>query len=500
MNKLHFWEIQSRERLAIILCSILFGAAAFFLYTQNHHTPYHWHPDEPSKIRQIKDGGQQNFRHPKLMIQLARFTKFITGARTKQERVEAGRMAVAFSAVLVVVFLAIYGWECAGWYGYFLTGVYVTLVPPLFEAASYFKEDPVLMMGLSAWLLCAVWYMKEQNTKTAILLGIATALTCSGKHVGVISVIFSIIIVLFYARLNKQQRTLHLSIIAGITAILYALINFEILLTPSRGLYDLGFELKQVTKGHHGITRGATWIQYLNMLVIELGWPLVITSIIAAVLRIRTITRETLPLLLPLFIAIAWFLMLSLGKSSSTRYMIPVITLVAVFVGVQLGSLLAAKGKLYQRVLVLILAFIVATPMIQRLLEYDTKHRYDKRAVLKGFVDKLPTDTRIRADSYTGLLPFDKTGRHGRDYYFSLKNGESPDDLLAEGYTHLAISSGNYERYLEGDFVGKNNEAKYKRKAAYTYVLKHGKPIWSYIHESNNVGYTLYLYDLKAFY
>jgi dolichyl-phosphate-mannose--protein O-mannosyl transferase len=215
----------------IVLVALVYGIAAFLLYTWNHTFPLGYHPDEESKVRQVL-AGEYNFHHPMLLLSGVRTALVLAGnPENPQVVVEWGRTISALYTAIAIGFLVLLA---GGWLGPWVAiaaGAFLVTNHQLFELSHYFKEDPAVLLGISATFLAIFWFGEKPTAWRATLLGVATGLAGSGKYVGFLVLPF----VLMAIVLERQRLSLRASLPfwAGGLVTIVVLANIPVFLNPA---------------------------------------------------------------------------------------------------------------------------------------------------------------------------------------------------------------------------------------------------------------------------
>ncbi len=164
------------------------------LFTWKNDFPYYYHVDEPLEALLVLEGAT-HFHHPLLM---GNFTDLVSRVfqvpRTPQPIVETGRWCMAVFGAMAVVAFAWLAFRYGGLLAAVAVGLLVALNPLLIEVTHYYKEDPALLMGLALSFLAMAYFWERPSWKTILFLGGANALAFSGKYIGIVAVILSVIL------------------------------------------------------------------------------------------------------------------------------------------------------------------------------------------------------------------------------------------------------------------------------------------------------------------
>ena len=189
-----------RRRPVSIACALLvslaLAALSLFLFTRHNDFPTNYHPDEWSKVEQLRSPTHaRNLNHPLLMIESADLVRQAWHVPVKDgfQVAVAGRWASAILASVGVVALCLAGFAAHGWVGLAIVGPAVALCPPLLVYAHYLKEDATLIGGLAVTVLGARLVVSSRRAiaqlPATIVLGVGCAMAASGKYVGVAALV-----------------------------------------------------------------------------------------------------------------------------------------------------------------------------------------------------------------------------------------------------------------------------------------------------------------------
>lgn len=436
--------------LDFVLAAI-FAALTLFLTTQSNRFPSTYHPDEPSKARQVL-GGEYNFHHPMLLLTTTQGLRALTGAPLEQEAVTiAGRRASALFTACAVFCLVLVAASLGGSLAAAGAGALLAINHELFELAHYFKEDPALLLGISAFFLALLAYDRAPTGGRALALGAALGLAISGKYIGAFALPFAAIL-LWQRRDTLGLARASLLALAGLVAVL-GLVNLPIFLHPA--LFADGFtrEVDFVVAGHKGITRsvphGVYWKIFIDA-VMPVRWLPVVGLLLvlyyAGLWRRRAeITRaEWLLAAFP----IAFAVLLSFSPKTHHRYFLPdsaILLTLATIGAARLPQWISLPRRLaHLPAALLVLAIAVQTPTF---LDYYLGFRYDGRTALADYVRAhIPAGTVIVQDKRVDLdalgLPYQFRGK-----LFAADEGPL-DKLRAQGVEYIAVAEGDYGRFF----------------------------------------------------
>ena len=469
--------------------AFFFAAMALLLTTQANRFPSTYHPDEPSKARQVLDG-DYNFHHPMLLLSTTKLIMALTRTPAEQDAVTiAGRWASALftsAAICCLVLLAaLLGGPLAG----FGAGCLLVVNHELFELAHYFKEDPAMLLGVSAFFLALVCYDRTPSPARALAMGAALGLAISGKYLG--AVIAPLAFVLIALRRDKLRALPATALcIVGMLAVIAAA-NLPILLNLA-GFAD-GFEREVdfAVLGHKGITRsvphGVYWKIFLDATMPVRWLPLagLLLAVFYAALFLRRRQVRTAEWMVALF-PVAFGLLLSFFPKTHHRYFLPATAVILVLVA--LGAVMLARfvwknrplfgapGVQWPALAVLAAALAVQMPTF---LDYYRDFSLDGRTAMADYVlQHVPRGAVIAQDKRVDLdalhLPYDFRGK-----LFAAEVG-TLDELRAQKIEYVAVAEGDYGRYFEKKLRPTDDGADVyaQRRAFYEGLFAHGEKLF----------------------
>jgi hypothetical protein len=475
-----------RHRIAWqdIALALLFAALTLFLTTEANRFPSTYHPDEPSKARQVL-GGEYNFHHPMLLLTTTRGLMALAHAPADQDAVTiAGRWASALFTSGAVFFLVLLAALLAGSLGAFIAGCLLATNHELFELAHYFKEDPAVLFGLSAFFLALLCYDRAPGKVRALALGAALGLAVSGKYLG--AIVAPLAFVLIWLRRDRVSAAAAAGLCLGGAVFVIALANLPILLNLA-GFAD-GFEREVdfAVLGHKGITRsvphGVYWKIFLDGTNPAI-WIVLIVSYGAVLLRRRRLSAGEW---MVMFFPVGFGLLLSFFPKTHHRYFLPAfgILLVMTAVGAVMLSRFLWKGrpifghagKTWPALAVLVVMLAVQAPTF---LAYYNGFRLDGRSAMADYLRiHVPAGAVIVQDKRVDLdalrLPYDFRGK-----LFAADVG-TLDELRAQGIEYIGVAEGDYGRFFEKKLRPTDEGAAdyARRRAFYEQLFASGEKIF----------------------
>lgn len=234
------------QALAILALAAISALLAF----HNIDFPYGIQPDEPIKVA-FAAGQQHNYAHPPLLIVLARFAGWLSGASNEHDYLLAGRSVSAVACVAASILFYIVLRRYADGINAFLWACIFAVSPAIAVHAHYFKEDAVLVFALCAGLHALVRLKEQVSTANLVYFGFALGLAATAKYVGVGNSLVLFIVAIVHCRLSLRQ-----GIVIAATSLLtvVAIFGVSLLTETASGLstviQGLGSELMHAKTGH----------------------------------------------------------------------------------------------------------------------------------------------------------------------------------------------------------------------------------------------------------
>lgn len=478
--------------------------AAVWLYTRHNDFPFYYHPDEPGKVAQIRDG-TRNFNHPLLLLTATDLTMWLRGgAASCQEIVEVGRWWSAGFAATAAALFSWLGFNRFGLFGGVVAGVAMVIQRRIYENAHVMKEDAALLAGVALTFVAIDAFWRTPQARQALLLGGAVAVAASAKYVGLVTVPIASAVV-FASRASRKQRLA--CVVAFLTVL--AVINFHAVLSP-RGLMS-GFtgEIERLN-----MRAGTEWNFapfYWVRTFLELSPFLLLLFVAHLTFALRNFRALPLPDLLLSAFPLAFGLLLSFSsKQSGGRHMLPammIAVLLGSFAALRLATELRRRRVPFRRALVAVLLALIFAYDAVRTRVLDRGFARDHRRELVDWIAAhVPQDATIGVEDRVGI-PYDKPRRFCgisaplaqkvRGARFAADLG-TLDDLRASGVTHVAVTESHYYIFFDEKRGARNtDEAFARRRNFYGRLFAEGRLVWS--RDSGNVGVlnpSLRLYEI----
>ncbi len=437
------------------ILALLFAGLSLFLTTRDNQFPASYHPDEPSKARQVLDR-DYNFHHPLLLLGLTRALVAVAKVPPQEDAVTvAGRWASALFTAGAIFALALIAISVGGAGAGIFAGCLLVANHQLFELAHYFKEDPSCLIGVSAFFLALLAYDRRPGMAGAIFLGAALGLAVSGKYLG--GMVAPLAFLLIGLHRTRPWRD---ALVCAATALgVAAAINLPILLQMREFTSGFEREIGFAVHGHQGIGRavphGVYWKIFLDSTMPVRWLPVVGLLLLAFYLDLFLRRKEVRPAVWMLALyPIAFAILLSFFPKTHHRYFLPATGLLLALAAVGAVTLLrvAWRGRPVLKPALLpvggaVLLGVALAVQVPTLLDYYRGFSLDGRRDLAEYLRRnVPPGAVIVQDKRVDLdaldLPYEFRGR-----LFAAEAGPI-EKLRAEGIRYIAVAEGDYGRYL----------------------------------------------------
>ena len=237
--------VSSRELW--LLAALCLGA--FVLFTYNNDFPLYFHADEWKKVEFVIFG-DQDFKHPILLLQLAKFANLFFREINPDSVAIVGRYvsAIAGIAILVAGYLLsrhlirdAYCW---------LAVSLMAISPILVVHAHYFKEDMVFTAACLFSVLFYIRFLDRRGNWQLVGLAVATGLAFSAQYKSVLLVPLYLLFPLLDSRIDRKGLYPGLLKNFGLALVIAVIVNYPALFDLQQLLYGISFEARHVTTGH----------------------------------------------------------------------------------------------------------------------------------------------------------------------------------------------------------------------------------------------------------
>lgn len=461
-------------RLPRVLLFVIVLAMSLQFYTRDNHFSWLYHNDESSKVSQVMDA-KRNFNHPPLMLTVADEVARLSGNHADpQAVVQVGRTLSALYLALanaLLVDLAVV------WCGT-LTGAALGLVllvqPDLYEIGHYFKEDTLLLLGLSASFWSLAFFGAEPSRRRAVLLGVSLAVLAGSKYVGWFWVVpLGVQAVVWGWRVRRRELGWLVGAFVVVTAWMYwpALRNWSV--AREAGL----LEITLLLAGDYGTGRAVPHALYWGELAQSIPWVILFLGCLGFVLAGRE--RRPPGSLWMLISSVAMIIALSWTAKFSDRYELPVNYLMS-FVVVT-GAVLAWPRSGSRRWLTWLpqAGAVVVAIWIGWRLEPEAARRmwgfrFDSRAQMQQI---LQTSYRgnlfLVQDEWARVEVAPQTGRSLSSWFVA--DLGSLDELRRQGVTHVLVSFDVNHRFLDDSVAQFDQQDFTRRREFYRQLFREGR-------------------------
>jgi 4-amino-4-deoxy-L-arabinose transferase-like glycosyltransferase len=458
--KSHYW----------LIAVLIFSA---FLNLWNQDFPIEFHADEQKKVRFVLQN-TQDFMHPTLLLQVSRLSNYFLDFTERTDIVHIGRTVSAISGILIVLFSYLISQLVFEKKSKYFTALACAVSPILVIHAHYFKEDMLFTAFFTMSLFALLKFLKAQNFKTTIFLGLSIGLAISSKYVAALIIPITLIAPLIYRSENKREIYLSILKSFAISFLVFLIVNYPLTLDFKTFWSGLTYEIDHVIKGHEisGYSSSSKTNTYIAITPFEFWFTFHLRYSLINGMTLPIVLMGALGIFITLWtwnktkneeklILISLFLLYFAAECSPTkpfpdfmRYMIPVVPLLLCFAGKCFDQLLNKKN-LKLVVLPLITLFIGYCLWDSSLLLYNLKDdtRRDAIAWLKQNSMKVKGEMYTMCDNRVAslaLLDLEKERSEGTEFFvasnffydrilFAKKLKKCPNNILEvhQQYTKL---------------------------------------------------------------
>jgi 4-amino-4-deoxy-L-arabinose transferase-like glycosyltransferase len=441
-----------------------------------------------------------------------------------------------------------------GLHAAFSAGLLASFSPLIIQAAHYFKEDTFLLFGVTAIILSVSLYEKFRNIHTVIFAGIAAAFAASSKYAGLI---FLPVVLFFLLRgrshsigLTRKRRAmvfLSAFILAG------SLLNYQafyytdyiseklrlkfsktfnrshtqktiksvklieestdISIANARAINKTpGTEKSRPVKitgknhdrgglalftGHGGVVSRNPAVTYIRVFFTHTFPAIPLLAIIFLMITFITKNKISVQLTLLITLFFTYFFAISLGKSTGSRYFIPISLITHIFAALGIFKIAELAGEGFHKRLVstasLFFVFILVIPAYSEAAKihsmFDTSPD-NRREMIEWLDSNIHQRAVIAADSYTRLTLMINNISPGVRKLITVKEMTYTGDLGSIknarklGITHVIACSRTYKRFFNTHLTSSDNSAGVvdTRRRFYSELFRNGRPVWESRH------------------
>ncbi len=453
--------MQRLPRWPALLAALAAFAATLALGLWRNDFPALYHADEPDKVAQVLSG-ERNFHHPPLMLEAVDALRRASARPDDPAAVarigrtlSAGALAAA-NAILTLL-AGLYGGPLAA----VLAAGLLVANPHGLLASHYFKEDPLLALGLALTLAASAARARSPRMGWSLALGLAAGFAASTKHIGFVALAHALALECLLPGVRRARR-LGLVILAALGA--WAALNVGFIL---RHLDEfraaLNFTGQVVVLGNSAVGTRVPHLIAVGIfllyapLAVLLGLPLGWRAWGRGFPSWRAQADRWLLASLPL----ALIAVFSFSATTAVRYLLPVTMVAAVAAAAGWADVARMLRAFLERrapplagaagvAVVLAVTFLVAPRAVSVERGFGRDDRSELRAWIRANV---PASSAIMQDRLAYLqvlrpgeaaLPLRRLA-----YAESAADWGPLEELRAQGFTHIVVCWYGSRRFLE---------------------------------------------------
>lgn len=449
------------------------GVTLSFLTLCIYHLdfPLGIHKDEIKKVKFIKNG-EQDFKHPILMLQSIRLLLVDEANMDSQTVAFRGRMVTVLVALIAIAVFYFLFYKLYGAMAIPLVGI-MALSPLITMHSHYIKEDIYLFFGISIFLLGEFKRETSKPLYGILITGLGLGLSFSAHYKSLLLVVVLGIVWLLIKRSEKKKYFFHILMSTVIGCGIFLLINFPIFSDLETFKSGFEFERNHALEGHTikvWPTSQFFSFHLRKSLFVGFGVLPTILGILGLLISLAYYRRMRHVERVILVSGFIFYLVVEISPLKPfpgyIRYVIPVLPALALgirHVGVIFKRFLPNKPAVFGTLLWACAVF-----------EMVSSYR---------FVDQIGRDSRLEADKVTladdsYFFEVYTTLGSPKQYIFSMSD-MSPKDFSKRFSQKLVLSSFIYERYLLGGEMPNQNERIYFAAYVYKELLSHAIATYS---------------------
>ena len=478
--------------------------AALWLYTRHNDFPFYYHPDEPSKVAQIRDD-TRNFNHPLLLLNATDAARALIGRTADcQQIVEIGRTWSAVFAALAAALFSWLGFNRFGAIGGVAAGVAMLMQRRLYEHAHFMKEDAALLAGIALTFVAIDAFWRTPTTMRAVLLGVATAIAVSGKYIGLLMLPLALA-----ALIRAPNHSLGVlrrgAPFATAFLLIFAAVNHQAVMSLASLAEGFGGEIERLNSRAGVAQQDFSRVEWLRRFL-DVSPFLLALFLYQLTSVARNFRRVPLPDILLAAFPFLLGITLSFSSKQSGRHALPALMLIA-FLAAIAAVRLWKDFPQRRRMLAVFVAIAFVYDLVTLSLMDHGFQRDHRRQLVHWITVNVPHSATIGVEDRVGI-PYEKSRRfcdlppplpqQVRGSRFAADLG-SLDELRADGITHIAVTPPQSEVFVE-DGVSPKRAADptfRRRREFYRRLFAEGRLVWS--RETGNVGVlnpSLRLYEI----
>jgi Dolichyl-phosphate-mannose-protein mannosyltransferase len=499
-------QVPNRDSVVPLLTIILIAIGSYWIFTRSNDFPIDYNPDEVHKAYELMSPTSTwDLRQPLLMLDVARLFRDLMHPIGIRETVIVGRTASAAMSALAVTLLSLTALRAQGIFAAILTGITLSLSPPLFIHSHYFKEDTALIFGLAVCLLAAQIVSRRPHGPSGwaaqILLGFGCGLAAGGKLVGAVFVLPSILVTAFASMRPGGNVFLKLGIFAVSAITVFAVINavqFDTFLPPR--ISDFAFQQLrlQVARGVHGedldVLLRVPNTYCLHVVAAQTS-PLVWILLLGPLYAFKSPRAWTLWGVTVVLYTLTAIVTLSCARFPFPRYALPISLLVLFTASVSTPAFVTAlRMRIRERYAISVLLTIGIVVVLGRTcVSLDQSLRNDSRQRLQSWIlSNISPTASIITDKYACLRDdaevLSSGGQTAIDRYrvkvakpYVADVANSFKDFLSEGYDYLVVTDISYRKFFLPEQVPLpiHDDERIRRRKFYASLFENTTPLWT---------------------
>ena len=410
----------------LALIGILAGALALRLYGIEHGLPFIYHADESQHFTRYAvamfdgDLNPHYFQNPTTFTYLVYFALKLHGFDDIASQYLADPTEIYEIARLVAVALSLIGIATVYAVGRRLWGALegVTAAAVLAFAflpvaySRYALTDVGVLFAIALAAYAVVKIHEDGARRYYLIAGAALGLTVAFKYTAGL-ILFPLVLAIVLRAL-KEERTLRelaiaTGIVAGVSVLMFFLTNPYFVLDLDEALDELRSQRFSAGEVKLGQTEENPFGFYLSTLTWGLGWGAILAAAVGVGWEFRR--NRTRAILLALFPLLLFLYLGSDAERYFARWMMPAYPILALFAGVAIAGVarsIAARGAVRAAVAGLLVAMIMAQPIVANVRTGGVLRKPDTRELARNYMlEELPPRTKIVVDAVAIRQPYD---------------------------------------------------------------------------------------------
>lgn len=457
-------QADSKKHLWVLLAILILSSGLNFY---NLDFPLQLHGDEPKKVRFVLEN-VEDFRHPILMLQVARAVNGVFGIDDPDRLIILCRAVSAFFGVVIVLLTYILARKILA-RGYALFAAFAVAVSPIMVVhAHYFKEDMIFTACSLLSLICFIKFLEHRNFAWNTGWGLATGLAFSAQYKAVILGLLYLAIPFVVGKMDKRWFYKSAAIGFGFAGLVFFAVNSSIFLHPEKFFEGVNHEAGHLIRGHrlkiYALSHGFSF-HLFNSIVPGISWGLTITALLGL---IYTATKwKSISDIEKIFFLYAMFFYFFQEAvhlkpfPDFMRYMIPLVPFLMIFSSRAI-PLIESWLKAFCRISsarkcnMPIMAILILWPFYDScLLDYHLTR--DTRSKVEEWVES--SGKKVLFGRYTNTFKMNGDFRTVLDVDIA--------EVKKSGVEYLCVSSFVYDRYFMGAKLSDQNPRVYQLHEKY---------------------------------